>query len=1106
MSQNRSVRRGTTLCAVSPCAKSEAESDPDRIDELLRETDPAVRRGLSRNPSVPMTSLALLAEEFPSDVLSNPTLHFAFAADWGTICSWPTSSLIALVRAANADPAFLAQLLQTFTIGSRNSWSVRRIQPADRLELLDALLAKANMPSSALRSFLSQWGPADTSERWNDPQLEAAAMHPALQPGEPSFQDALASVTSCLRRGGFRHDDSRGLALAVRNPTEACRAVVRGLGDVTRIRASLGIGDAGSPIFDDFLKDRSEDYPGPMLTAEPGILLRDTATADVGPADLQEHRQWVAAPLAKRRAAALVSRFATIAELEAALQSDRPTVRAAATEGLRRRSLVVGDSSAEPSDIARIAVIIRWPELKGARLTEVIRVMAIATKSELGPTQHAIATASCIAALARDDLSDADVEILATHVPDVVGRCAHSTREALRLVIRRDKFVSRRLQASQHPNADPADVSWLRSPEGLLEALAGEWLSSRALGKADAFELASGTHGGRVGNTSRILALALNECPADLLVLRANSGCWIERLLVAAHAATPARIRDRLSEDPCWAVRIVAKETVHASPASLPPRRGRRAEAQSQRAKESAQLRPLMSAIRRRLSSPDWAVVSGCIRDIVAAGNAEVLRVMNRGVSSVVTESAKGGHSLWLTIDDEAEISRRVKRCFRDEAALALVNAQLGPRAPLKMDASWSRTLEKSLRDVDGLPSLEHYEPGFNLRLDGCGASRGKRTIPAVAGLEGVVGIEFVEQPSGPEFLAAARNVIELRGEIPHLPRMESVRRVEGTLETSQAHPSPVSAVASLPHLEHLQLSLKGTVLGGAPFAYSPSMHPILRDLRFAASTLSGRYSVRLTGNGPHANLKHIELWGGTVTAEPSLTLPNVAKAKFGRCSLSHGLHLTAPNIKELCIDECDRVPQELLGLDGLQSLSICGDIGLHRLQVAPNGLEVVDIRGNNDIQVIERVLPHDRLERIGLRGCGALRTIVLGERMDRLKSIAAERCASLSSVLLPKSCPLLERVSITRCAAIRSADAIFSGLPSSTPIRVVSLASCEALENIDILANFPSLQDVDLTGCKSLRSVAALRSLGPGLRLKMRGAARAEGEADLGSGVVSRR
>lgn len=990
------MSRVATPCPVSPCAKSEAESDPDRIDELLRETDPAVRRGLSRNPSVPMESLALLAEEFPFDVLSNPTLHFAFAADWGTIWSWPTSSLIALVRASNADPAFLAQMLQAFSIGGRGYRY--RIQPEDRLELLDALLSKANMPSSALRAFLSRWESSSTDKRYWEAQIEAASMHSALHPGEPSLQDALDSVTSCLRQGGFRRDDSVGLALAVRNPTVACRAVVRGLEDKSRIAASLSTGGIGSPIFGDFLKDRSEEYLGPILTAEPVTLLQDIATGNVGPADLQEHRQWVASPLAKRRADALVSRFATIAELEAALQSDRPTVRAAATEGLRRRSLVTGDSSAERSDLERIAVIIRWPELTGARLTEVIRVIAMATESELGPAQHAIAIASCVAALARDDLSDADVAILATHVPDVVARCVHSTREALRPVIRRDTCFSRRLQASQHQNADPADVAWLRSPEGLLEALAACWFPRRAVGEVDAFEdpfeRASGTHGGRVGTTSRILALALNECPADLLVLRANSSCWIERSLVAAHAATPARIRDQLSVDPCWAVRIVAKETVHARPASLPSRRGKGGEAQSQRAKESAQLRPLMSAIRQRLSSPDWAVVSSCIREIVDVGNAEVLRVINRGVSSVVTESANAAPRLALTIDPDAEISRRVKRCFRDEAALELVRAQLGPRAPLKRVDGRSRTLEKSLRNVNGLPSMEHYEPGFNLRLDGYGASRGMRTIQAVAGLEGIVGIEF----------------------------------------------------------------------------------------------------------------KRIDLSGGTFAAEGSLTLPNVARATFERCSLSPGLHLAAPNIKELCIDECDRVPQEILGLGGLQSLSIRGDVGVHRLHVAPNGLERVVISGNNDIQVIERVLPHDHLERISLRGCSALRTIVLGERMERLKSIFVEGSRSLTSVLLPKSCPLLERVSIMGCAAIRSADAIFSGLPSSTLIRVVAFAHCEALEDVDILAKFPSLQEVDLTGCKSLRSVAALGSLGPSLRLKMWGAARAEGEAGLGAGVVSRR
>ncbi len=691
MSQGLSRVRKKTRPDIAPCMAAETESSVDRIHELLRESDPAVRRGLARNPAVPHESLAVLAEDYPDDVLGKPTHQFLMAASPSALWAWPTPSLVAIVHSPHVDPALLALLLQNFTV---NRWG--SIEPSKCLKLLDALLASERLPARAVASFLSRAPSGNRRVR----QLEDAAMHAALQPSGASVEDALTAVTTCLSLGEIRHQPSIFIERAIQDPNLVCRAIVRGLDDSTRIAALLVTGGVKSPLFKDFFSDRSTALLGLDRNVNPAELLQDSHENDVSPVDQQEHLEWLESSLARRRASALLSRFATTKQLRAALQFDRrSTVRSAAEEGLRRATYGCDEEALLTSNdfrgIKTIQAIVRWPQVTGQRLSKMVKAVANATWSPIDSQRFKASRdgwrrSTCFALLARDDLSEADMDILATSdLATLVVQCAHSTRTMLRYVIRQSHSFDVRVRASWHPNADPSDVAWLRSPTGLLESLncdqvrqearmyraSEEEVADRASAPTDPVEYARRTKGQKFGHIGRILALALKQCPKDMLLLRAKSDCWIERLLVAAHSRTPDKVRTRLMADSCWAVAVVAKDARTLNPTAAKAPVGARATGQSQCAREASRFRRLMADIKKRLSSPNWEVVRDCIREVVEQADTEVLDAMNKGITFTIESAQVGERQLRLEVSDKSMFRRSVKTCFRHEAALELVRA-----------------------------------------------------------------------------------------------------------------------------------------------------------------------------------------------------------------------------------------------------------------------------------------------------------------------------------------------------------------------------------------------------------------------------------------------
>jgi len=1133
MSRDPSRVRKKTRSDVAPCTVAEAEGSLDRIHELLRESDPAVRRGLARNPAVPQESLSVLAEDFPDDVFGNPTLQFLIASSPSALCAWPTPSLVAMAHAPHVDPALLALLLQSFTFTEGG-----RIEQSNRLKLLDALLANSKLPATAVTAFLSRapalrlfgrvgagFGELEPRGERRVRQLEDAAMHAALQPRSASVEEALNAVTTCLSLGLFRDQPSIWMVRAIQDPNRFCRAVVRGLGDSSRIAASLVTGGVQSTLFKDFFSDRSTALLEPDRTVDAAELLRAAPMNDGSPTDRHEHLEWLESPLAKKRASALLSRFATSEQLRAALQFERrTTVRAAAEEGLRRATYGCGEATLlaphRLPEIKTIQAIVRWPEVTGRRLSKVVEAIAQATWSPIDEdspraSQDNWRRSACLALLARHDLSEVDMETLArSDLATLVAQCAHSTRTMLRHVIRQSHSFDVRVRASWHPDADPRDVAWLRSPTGLLDSLncdtsgrarsygsSGEETDDAASTSTDPVEYARRTKGQKVGNIERILALALKQCPKDMLLLRAKSDCWIERLLVAAHTRTPKEVRTRLLADSCWAVAVVARDalTLNATASSAP--RGTKAKAQSQRAQQAARRLSLMSDIQKKLSSPNWEVVRGCIREVIDRADKDILEAMNKGITFTTDSSRDGKKLLHVKRSDKSIFRRSVKSCFRHEAALELVRAQIGPDAPLVsapqpryptaaqthrgLIPSGYSELRKSLRDVDGLPSFEHYAGDIRLILDHCGSSWSNRAIAPVPGLERLVAVLFNQAPFRPDFLKAAHNLSVIEGHIPVLPRLPSVRSVSGMVETTPWIDSPVTFIQELTNLERLNLEIHGYVTHkGCEFTFSLQSHPQLRELCLHCLFFS-RFSIRLAGNSVHPHLRSLTLARANVVVE-------------------HGMEF--PNLESLTLVDCARVPESLLGCAGLQSLRVKGDLGHAQLNLVSDRLERVNISDNKDLQTVERLLPHGRLETVELDQCHSLRAVNLGRSMANLKRVSIRNCNGVAAVSLPDSCPSLEEVLIHGCAGISSAETVLGRLPSKTPLKSVGFTSCEALEDIDALARFPSIERIDLRGCPSIRSVAALKVLGPSLRLQMFGAGRAKGEADLAPGVVSRR
>ena len=1096
---------------ILPCTVAEAEEDPARLILMAKDSALGVRRGAARNPATPLESLALLAAEYPEDVIGNLVIDLAMAADPTIFQQWSSESLLAIVRSTSVEPALLSILLREFHCDSHGD-----IMPKGKEALFGALIASPKMPATAIHGFMSR-----SDRRARNLALEVAAMHPALEPITPTAAGAHDAIIYCLRHGAPRPGNPVALAQCLRSPSPTSRAVIRGLNDRLRVAAVVADGGITSPLFEDLSADRAEPLFGLKPEQHPAELLRDAPPIPDGPASRAECQAWLQSDSVKQKVLALVSAFATQKDLDSHRDSKSPRIRNAAAEGNCRMSLLNG-TQAWASDCStegprrRMEVIIRWPSLKGKRLTDVIKAAATVINDSVY-RDHPTALqrlkdkriAICVAALARNDLAEADIAVLVREAPDVITQCAHSTRDALHAVIHTAKEIHQRDMAMRHPNADPADRIWLRSPEGMLSALVAHWLGDAQLKSGDSADdvaaLAWETHGARTGDIGRILALTTDGCPSEILEMRSRSTCWIERAIVASHGATPAKVRDRLASDPCWAVRAMAGAAENHQPAASRPSavRGSKAAAHSKRSLESAAIRPKMAPLRTRLSSPDWAVVCDCIREIVKSGDAELLQTMNQGITY---ETSERWNHLKIDIDQKSEIYRRVQRGFQEEAALELVKGQLGKKAGIM--TPWGTSLTKSLKGINGLPSLEHYNPGLELRLKDCGESWGTKSIVPAAGLDRVKCIDFCEQPVNPDFLNGFNCVESVRGQIPMLPRLNTVKKVTADVTTTTTQPSPFAFVTLLGAVESLDLTVAGLAETGPEFRVDLANHPRLKVLRIKPRRWSSGPSLAMVfePDRSHASLEFIETTSTRIRFGESAVFPNLTEASFQRCAIPSGIAAALPKVAKLHLDDCAPISGDCLRCAHVKRLKITGHTGLRSLELAPDGLEEFALWRCDDLEQIARPLPLNSLSKFRAEHCESLRTIDLGARMELLQAFRVENCPALEIVSLPRLCPALASVEVIDCKKLRSATQLLGPIPADTPITSVSFRSCEALDNVDILAAFPNIQNIDLCGCKSLRSVAALKSLGPNLRIHMWGAARTSDETKLGPEVVNRR
>lgn len=1074
-----------------PDARAETESDPAKLAWLIERPDPGVRRGLARNPFTPIDTLASLAADFPQDVLGNATIQMMLLADPAALQSWPLESLRALARSPSTGAGVLAALLAEFGMDRRGDPT-----PTGKLTLLRDLLHAPQMPAGAIRSFLGR--AANRRNEW----CELALMHEALRPETATSHDAVVKIGEVLGHRPALECTPDLLKLPSRHP--AYWQVVASMSTALRVVTAIRTGGTTSPAFADLVNDGTYDEVARInLPDTRNDLLTDAPAQGLEPSDEAEYRAWVGSNQAKRHAAALMSRFATPEDLDTGARSERPTVRKAATEGMKRRKLCDPrerpDLGAYPNfwQLAHdVLAVVRWPSFNGECMLSAIESHLRGNRRRDTQTQDPNVEIF-VAMLARTDLDPLVRQRIIDVAPDVVARCAHSTSEMLGRVMRAPTTMRIRAVAARHPSSHPSDVEWLRSPEGMLDSMKAHFLGGTELlahaendavplqGEAIAWE----THGKRTGQGDRLIAILVDDCPIPLLELRAGSTCAVERTLVAMHPRTTEPILAQLKSDPCWTVRTAA-----AAPRQrVEPRggtdsgKGLRAQAASARAKAAATVRPKMSAIRKRLASGDWDTVRMAIQEIAATDDRELISLMHRDVDIRISERSSGERHLQVVAGRNSEIHRRVRDDFRQEAALEFVRSRLGPGAP-RADGG---TIRKSLRDVSGFPTLEHYLPSsVDLVIDDC--ARFGAAAMSITGLDAVAALDFRET----------------RGIIPMLPSFEQARSVRGFTGATASKPNPLAALERLPNLVDVRLWVRSIDAGLGDATHDLATHPRLRKLELTPSSASNRrLSMVLRCSTDHRQLQMLSLSNLRVRAEAGSRLLAATTIRFSNCELDPSIAELIPASRDLAICNCAApLPMKLLDLPGLARLAIQTDLQTRclKLESTADSIEDLTVRSVFGLEQIECGVSRDSLTTLHILGCNALQRITLGPSMPRLRQIVVEDCPNLHSIRLPNVCGELQLLRIARAGKLKSADDVVAGCDCPA-LEEIQFDGCSSLEDVDALARIPTLRVIDLRRCKSLKSVAALRGLGPSVRVHLWAAAHADGESRLAAGVATR-
>jgi hypothetical protein len=573
-----------------------------------------------------------------------------------------------------------------------------------------------------------------------------------------------------------------------------------------------------------------------------------------------------------------------------------------------------------------------------------------------------------------------------------------------------------------------------------------------------------------------------------MLELRAGSTCLVERALVAMHAKTTAPVLARLATDPCWVVRAAAAAPRQQgrTPVRGEESPGVRARIASARAKNASIVRPKMSKIRERLGSKDWEAVRSAIHEIASSNDTQLVSLMHRDMGIRVTKRLNGDRCLEVVAGQASEIYRRVRRDFRDEASLEFVRSRLGPGTPLAHGGK----LRKSLADVNGLPSLANYLPcSVDLVIEDC--ARLAATMTSIDGFDAVATLEFPTHG----------------GIIPKLPRFAKAKSVKGSTQATASSPNPLAAFDSLPSLEEIRLSITSIDAGLGEVVHDLATHQNLRCLEINCTGQSHRLPIRFRCSSDHLHLKSLDLSGLRAYREAGSRLLSATTATFTNCELDAGIAELLPMVRDLKIRRCVvPIPGKLLKIARLTRLAIETDMGSKRLQLEStnNGIEEMLIRDVADLEEIGCEASLDSLTTLRVEGCKALQRITLGPSMSRLREFVVEDCPNLHSIQLPKACADLRILRVARAVKLKSATHVLKGC-GAPGLEEIQFEGCSSLEDVDALAGVPALKIIDLRECKSLKSVAALRRMGHKLRVNLWGAAHADGESTLATGVATR-
>lgn len=518
------------------------------------------KRHRASDPATPLPELAEVAALYPEEVHANPAFQLTLLADPAAILQFPHNSIHALIKCRSAPRSLLSWCAdrhkEMHPFVPRARWLIAQHPNADA-----AVLAKLSGTPEEFICSMHVASPGAFQTDWCEELLDAVRVWRTA----PLRAGDLRVVGGLLRHGLVDGTDRLVLAaIAVCGPS----ACLRFLGEQT------GLPDAvAAPLFDAAVH-----------------AVEQTMGARI-------HQRRSQAPGGGRR----LER----SEFCGAIESHEDAVLLASSRmaANRMRACMALGGRLPPEILASLAADRTW------------RVRAaVAYRPQLG--------LDLSLRLASDpELAVREVLAGATHHPEVLVRLA------------RDPSIRVRYRAAGNHACTPVIDQSLRNSALIRDCLMDAWRSGQGT-DAEGKPLARRDQSDRwtaeecailalrspADSLARLLLMASERCPVEVLEHYAGNSCWWLRIAVARNRRTPeARVRHAATTDSNWLVRSAASEALAAREAAaargmaaVPLPEPFRAEAISER-HVAASMAKTPGWVRAMMSDVDWHRVQTAI-------------------------------------------------------------------------------------------------------------------------------------------------------------------------------------------------------------------------------------------------------------------------------------------------------------------------------------------------------------------------------------------------------------------------------------------------------------------------------------------------------------